>query len=145
MGGNESQTKSQINEKLWSVSGDGQRNHSCPSMHHLTSLNPNCFELNMDLPVKVDIHFVFFGSVTLQNLLIFVYSFQNCRIKIVTLRISISCVLHNIFPDQIFGAAATQSFLRFSPAIKVLGKQQLEGVIFHRGLINLQFLFSCKM
>lgn len=37
-------------------------------------VNSNYFELNTELPVKVDICFVFFGSVTLQNLLIFVYS-----------------------------------------------------------------------
>lgn len=71
--------------------------------------------LNSDLPVKVERHFVFFSSVTLKNLLIFVYSFQICRLKFVTFCISMSCFMHNVFPDLIFGAAATlsQSYLRF--------------------------------
>ena len=84
-------------------------------MHRLTSLNPGSSVLSMDLPVKADTLFVFFGKVTLQNLLTFSYSFQICSIKFVTFCISRSCFLHHVFPDQIFSAAVTlsQSYLRF--------------------------------
>lgn len=54
-------------------------------MHDLTSLNLGSFVLSVDLPVKAETYFAFFGKATLQNLLNFIYSFQIFSIKFVLL------------------------------------------------------------